>query len=295
MIETPADAPQDQASADTPKVDGGVTWKDSVSQFYQQSTGGGGDPTSKKAALSFIAQRAVRLREEAKDKLEEQEAEREAGEADERKRRREEAGEDGEGDEDDEEEDEENYGTRGTKLRPVGVDSNKDWGDTGTIWDSEKPEYPRNPGCEACARYAKTGRCKFIDEGMRCNFDHPPPDEEQLKEREFLRKKGLRVVKGTWGHFTRRGKAVSRYDIAGIWVAFFSRCQRYRCGQVPGKSIDVTNALSAMLVEQGGLQLELPTEGKAHLPGFGDPCPGLKKQLRIEIILSGGGSYVTKK
>ena len=270
MIETPADAPQDQASADTPKVDGGVTWKDSVSQFYQQSTGGGGDPTSKKAALSFIAQRAVRLREEAKDKLEEQEAEREAEEADERKRRREEAGEDGEDDED-EEEDEENYGTRGTKLRPVGVDSNKDWGDTGTIWDSEKPEYPRNPGCEVCARYAKTGRCKFIDEGMRCNFDHPPPDEEQLKEREFLRKKGLRVVKGTWGHFTRRGKAV------------------------PGKSIDVTNALSAMLVEQGGLQLELPTEGKAHLPGFGDPCPGLKKQLRIEIILSGGGSYVTKK
>ena len=25
--------------------------------------------------------------------------------------------------------------------------------------------------------------------------------------------------------------AVSRHDIAGIWVAFFSRRQRYRCGQ----------------------------------------------------------------
>ena len=24
---------------------------------------------------------------------------------------------------------------------------------------------------------------------------------------------------------------MSRHDIAGIWVAFFSRCQRYRCGQ----------------------------------------------------------------
>ena len=24
---------------------------------------------------------------------------------------------------------------------------------------------------------------------------------------------------------------VSRHDIAGIWLAFFSRCQRYRCGQ----------------------------------------------------------------
>ena len=26
-------------------------------------------------------------------------------------------------------------------------------------------------------------------------------------------------------------RAVSCHDIAGIWVAFFSRCQRYRCGQ----------------------------------------------------------------
>jgi len=27
---------------------------------------------------------------------------------------------------------------------------------------------------------------------------------------------------------------VSRHDIAGIWVAFFSRCQRYRCRQASG-------------------------------------------------------------
>ena len=25
--------------------------------------------------------------------------------------------------------------------------------------------------------------------------------------------------------------SVSRHDIAGLWVAFFSRCQRYRCRQ----------------------------------------------------------------
>ena len=29
---------------------------------------------------------------------------------------------------------------------------------------------------------------------------------------------------------------VSRHDIAGIWVAFFSRCQRHRCGQARGAS-----------------------------------------------------------
>ena len=27
------------------------------------------------------------------------------------------------------------------------------------------------------------------------------------------------------------GTRVSRHDTAGIWVAFFSRCQRYRCRQ----------------------------------------------------------------
>ena len=31
---------------------------------------------------------------------------------------------------------------------------------------------------------------------------------------------------------TQRPASVSCHDIAGIWVAFFSRCQRYRSGQV---------------------------------------------------------------
>ena len=31
--------------------------------------------------------------------------------------------------------------------------------------------------------------------------------------------------------FERSQRNVSRHDIAGIWVAFFSRCQRYRCRQ----------------------------------------------------------------
>ena len=30
---------------------------------------------------------------------------------------------------------------------------------------------------------------------------------------------------------TQRPASVSCHDIAGIWVAFFSRCQRYRCQQ----------------------------------------------------------------
>ena len=37
---------------------------------------------------------------------------------------------------------------------------------------------------------------------------------------------------------------VSRHDIAGIWVAFFSRQQRYRCGQGPADCLTVPRAVT---------------------------------------------------
>ena len=255
-------------------VDSVDAWKKSVAAFYQESSGGiGQTEASKRSALDFLTKAAVRQRQEAQEKLEEMAAAKEAEESDARKKRRDQSGDekDDEKSDEDEEEDDESYGTRGSKLRPVGGEADKEWGDTAAIWNSEKVDYPRHPGREICVRYASTGRCKFCDSGMPCNFDHPPPDSEKEKERKYLRTKGLRVMAATWGNFTRKGKAV------------------------PGKSIDVTNALNAMIVEQGGVQLELPKQGKAHLPGFGDPCPGLKKQLRMEIVLSGGGKRTTKK
>ena len=48
-------------------------------------------------------------------------------------------------------------------------------------------------------------------------------------------RKGARAVSGQIF-----GNAVSRHDIAAIWVAFFSRCQRYRCGQA---RLDASGAL----------------------------------------------------
>eukprot|EP01043_Picozoa_sp_COSAG02_P031663 COSAG02_NODE_2077_length_9916_cov_9.422489_5_plen_1119_part_00 len=245
-------------------------WKERVSKFYQDSTGGTAEEKQMKA-LDFVAKAAVRQRTLAQEKLEAALAQAEVDEA-ERRRKRREAGLDEDGKSSGEEEvDELSYGTLGSKLRPVGVDADKDWGDTAAIWNEHKMEYPRHPGREVCVRYAKTGRCKFCDEGLKCNFDHPPPPKDVEQQRKFLRKKGLRIMRATWGNFTRKGKPV------------------------PGKSIDVTNALNAMIVEQGGVQLELPKDGKAHLPGFGDPCPGMKKQLRMEIVLSGGGKRTTKK
>ena len=55
----------------------------------------------------------------------------------------------------------------------------------------------------------------------------------------------MEICRGsTVGHTAWNG--VSCHDIAGIWVAFFSGCQRYRCGQatrqIPAtQSLDVRN------------------------------------------------------
>ena len=40
---------------------------------------------------------------------------------------------------------------------------------------------------------------------------------------------------------------VSRHDIAGIWVAFFSRCQRFRCSQVSQCMVPGTSPENAIV------------------------------------------------
>jgi len=53
-----------------------------------------------------------------------------------------------------------------------------------------------------------------------------PVDEEREENQVGIQSaRGLRNKEGVDLY------AVSCHDIAGIWVAFFSRCQRYRCGQ----------------------------------------------------------------
>ena len=44
--------------------------------------------------------------------------------------------------------------------------------------------------------------------------------------------------------------------IAGIWVAFFSRCQRYRCWQVVVELIEVDRATAALAAEEADDECE---------------------------------------
>ena len=55
-------------------------------------------------------------------------------------------------------------------------------------------------------------------------------------------------MEGLWTKVlgTSRGRSVSRHDIAGIWVAFFSRCQRYRCGQAATRRCATTPSSSGV-------------------------------------------------
>jgi hypothetical protein len=236
---------------------------------YYQRTGRGlkhASMSDKADALAAVARVQARNRERTQLAQEEKLAEAARARKKERSRRRE-AGE-LVSDEDDE------LPPNMSDLRPVGVDQGKTWGAAAQLMDDSSAfvdgRYPRHPGRDICARFNETGRCKFCDEGGECNFDHPPPDNAEVAERKRLKNKGLKIIQATWGFYNRRGQPV------------------------PGKSIDVTGALRAMVLEQGGRSLEIPRDGKVALPGFGDPCPDLEKQLRITAVRCGGGTCTTK-
>ena len=55
---------------------------------------------------------------------------------------------------------------------------------------------------------------------------------------------------------------VSRTNIAGIWVAFFSRCQRYSCGQ----DTHGIRSAAAALSESGAWRLRHKSEPSAYMP-----------------------------
>ena len=55
---------------------------------------------------------------------------------------------------------------------------------------------------------------------------------------------------------------VSRTIIAGIWVAFFSRCQRYSCGQ----DTHGIRSAAAALSESGAWRLRHKSEPSAYMP-----------------------------
>ena len=87
----------------------------------------------------------------------------------------------------------------------------------------------------------------------------PDPAEEE----------GLRAI---WAGCTLRNDrmiaaTVSRTNIAGIWVAFFSRCQRYSCGQgVTFRPLEesVRDCVES-LMSIGGVEPERTDEYKARL------------------------------
>ena len=53
-----------------------------------------------------------------------------------------------------------------------------------------------------------------------------------------------------------KSELVSRHDIAGIWVAFFQECQRYRCGQAPTTTQLSTSSRSRRRCAQAWASLE---------------------------------------
>ena len=70
------------------------------------------------------------------------------------------------------------------------------------------------------------------------------------------------VPGGLCAFTTRTWDDVSRTNIAGIWVAFFSRCQRYSCGQ----DTHGIRSAAAALSESGAWRLRHKSEPSAYMP-----------------------------
>ena len=86
--------------------------------------------------------------------------------------------------------------------------------------------------------------------------------------------------------------SVRRHDIAAIWVAFFSRCQRYRCGQVR-----TVRSFSREEMEIGRYSDRIETSyqlGVTLAKGYGSFLAvmfGLS-QSAVALVLYAGGSFV---
>ena len=91
-----------------------------------------------------------------------------------------------------------------------------------------QPQLASKLRCENNTDPHLAGGCKWVELEGRCAALSHGPFENPTNAAEV----------GLFGLPSFRGNAqspadyqVSRHDIAGIWVAFFSRYQRYRCGQ----------------------------------------------------------------
>ena len=81
------------------------------------------------------------------------------------------------------------------------------------------------------------------------------------------------VAEQAAGDPLRLDGAVSRHDIAAIWVAFFSRWQRYRCRQVQTKPVNYAGHFTAsdpmvvsrtiMALEQHNIWAQIPGNNRA--------------------------------
>lgn len=143
------------------------------------------------------------------------------------------------------------------EFRAAGLNVRDAW-ELGEIPDQES--LPLHPEMPVCARLVTDGYCMF---GERCQFHHP--EQIPRKPPPPSKEKRLEIKQGIWGYL-RDG------DLAD------------------GSQIDVTDMLKDIVIEQQGIQLELPKTMKHLLWRKGVRQPGGGEDKDEDEGAKGGGS-----
>jgi hypothetical protein len=114
------------------------------------------------------------------------------------------------------------------KFHRVGQNVREAWDEEDGIPD--QTTLPLRPGKPVCARLVSDGFCIF---GDKCQFHHPPDIKRKAKPPPELHR--LKIVQGLWGYLRE------------------------------GRTVDVTEMLKDIVIEQQGIQLELPKKMKHML------------------------------
>ena len=130
------------------------------------------------------------------------------------------------------------------EFRATGLNIRDAWEMDGDGGIPDQNALPLHPEMPVCARLVTDGYCMF---GEKCQFHHP--EQIKRKPRPPAKEKRLEIKQGIWGYL-RDGDIVEE------------------------SQIDVTDMLKDIVIEQEGIQLELPKKMKHLLWRKGVKQPG---------------------
>jgi hypothetical protein len=142
--------------------------------------------------------------------------------------------------------------------------------------DGFYPQFPRNPGQEACPHFMRTGDCKFA---ASCSFDHPP-DGLVLRNRDNLP--------------LRPGEQVCRFYLLNGECGYGPACMKHHPNIMPKPgALGMQGAAPQDFMQAAPIGKAMPAMGMVSMPAGGMmPGPGMAPEWRSSVMLMPPGGIM---